>query len=357
MKKKICLIAPSNSIHTIKHIDILKKCHYDIYYIALRDEWHPIKNTTFINLIENIPYKLALFYAWMRIHKRIKKINPDLIHVHYLTPFGLFVLNTKAKKIISFWGSDIRISYKNSTLFMKYLYNRAIKSSDYILIPGNYLLEYIPYKIEKVKETIWGIDIKSLGEKNDDEKAKWDFKDNEIIITSIRVNRRIFQIERIIDAVSELERKGNKVHLNLIEGSYNNYNAEIRNYTKGKEFIQFHNLLNNSEYHSLLRASDIGLSLATTDAGPVSVKESMAIGLPIIFQDIFGINRTIQNNITGIGLSDLSIESLEEYLHSLIYNRELYEKISKNAKIYAMKNFDQKKYEQALKTIYGLLLK
>ncbi len=357
MKKKICLIAPSNSIHTIKHLDILKKYQYDIFYIALRDEWYPVKNTIFINLIKNIPYKLALFYAWMRIHKRIKKINPDLIHVHYLTPFGLFVLNTKAKKIISFWGSDIRSSYNNATLFMKYLYNKAIKSSDYILTPGNYLLEYVPYKIKNVRETIWGIDIRSLGEKNDDEKAKWDFKEDEIIITSIRINRKIFQIKRIIDAISELEKKENKIHLNLIEGSYDNYNAEIRNYAKRKNFIQFHDLLNNSDYHSLLRASDIGLSLATTDAGPVSVKESMAIGLPIIFQDIFGINRTIQDGITGIGLNNLSVKSLEEKITDLIEDKKLYEKISKNAKVYAMNNFDQKKYEQALETIYGLLLK
>ncbi|MCK4523620.1 glycosyltransferase family 4 protein, partial [candidate division WOR-3 bacterium] len=255
------------------------------------------------------------------------------------------------------WGSDIRISYKNSTLFMKYLYNRAIKSSDYILTPGNYLLEYIPYKIKKVKETIWGIDIESLGEKNNNEKIKWGFKKNDIVITSIRVNRRIFQIKRIIDAVSRLQIRENRIHLNLIEGSYDDYNAEIRNYAKGKKFIQFYNLLNNYDYHSLLRASDIGLSLATTDAGPVSVKESMAIGLPIIFQSIFGIDRTIQNGSTGIGLNDISIESLEKRLHNLIYNRELYEKISENTKIHAMKNFDQKKYEETLETIYGLLLK
>lgn len=357
MKKKICLIAPSNSIHTIKHIDILKKYQYDIYYIALRDEWYPIKNTTFVNLIKNIPYKFALLYAWIRIHKRIKKIDPDLIHAHYLTPFGLFILNTKVKKIISFWGSDIRISYKNATLFMKYLYNKAIISADYILTPGDYLLEYIPYKLKRVKETIWGIDIESLCEKNDDEKTKWGFKENEIIITSIRVNRNIFQIERIIDVVSKLQIKENRIHLNLIEGSYDDYNQKIRKYAKGKEFIQFHNLLSNSDYHSLLRASDIGLSLAITDAGPVSVKESMAIGLPIIFQDIFGIDKTIQNNITGMGLNDLSIESLEESLNNLIYNKELYNKISQNAKIYAMENFDQKKYEEELESIYGLLLK
>ncbi len=357
MKKKICLIAPSNSIHTIKHIDILKKYQYDIYYIALRDEWYPTENTTFINIIKNIPYKLALFFAWMRIHKRIRKINPDLIHIHYLTPFGLFVLNTKAKKIISFWGSDIRISYENSALFMKYLYNKAIKSADYILTPGNYLLKYIPYKIKKVKETIWGIDIKSLGEKNDYEKAKWGFKRNDIIITSIRINREIFQIKRIINAVSRLQTKENRIHLNLIEGSYNDYNVEIRNYTKGKKFIQFHDLLNNSDYHSLLKASDIGLSLATTDAGPVSVKESMAIGLPIIFQDIFGISRTILDGITGIGLNDLSVKSLEDKITNLIEDEKLYKKISKNAKIHAVRNFDQKKYEEGLETIYGLLLK
>ncbi|MDY6786910.1 MAG: glycosyltransferase family 4 protein, partial [candidate division WOR-3 bacterium] len=275
-------------------------------------------------------------------------------HAHYLTPYGYFILPAKCTTIISLWGSDIRIKYSQSSgLFRRFL-NRVMNKADILMIPGDYMLDYLDFSRKNIIETIWGIDAEHIGIKNDQEKNLWNFHNDEYIITSIRVNRDIFQIERIIDAVYRICESGYKVKLNLIEGPYTEYNKIIRNKCRNKQFVNIYNHLSHEQYVSLLRATDIAVSIALEDAGPVSVKESMALGLPVIYQDIEGINRTIDSS-TGFPLSTRSKDELIEVINTIINDTGKREMIARNAREFAISSFSQKTYISRVMGIYERL--
>lgn len=354
MKKTVLLIAPPRSIHTMKHIDMLHYFGMNVFYISLRDEWYPVKNTFYVPF-EYPFYKLSIMKAFFRVSKIIKQVRPDIIHAHYLTPYAYFILLSKCRTIISLWGSDIRITYRKSGYLFRYFLKRVILKADVVLIPGVYMKDYLDLKIPHLYETIWGVDTELLGKREPKEKHKWGFAIDDFIITSIRVNRDIFQIERIIDSVDSLAQKYENIQLNIIEGPYADYNLRIRKRCSGRSYINIHRHLSHEQYISLLRASDLALSIALEDAGPVSVKESMVLALPVVYQKIRGIDRTI-NVKRGFGLETLSTDELTECIEFIMNNEKERDIISENARKYALEHFDQRKYITKMKRIYEKLL-
>lgn len=354
MKKTVLLIAPPRSIHTMKHIDMLHDLGMKVFYVSLRDEWYPVKNTFYVPF-ECYFYKLSIIKAFFRVSKIIKQVRPDIIHAHYLTPYAYFILLSKCRTIISLWGSDIRITYKRSGSLFRYFLNRVMLKADVVLIPGVYMRDYIDLKIPHLYETIWGIDVEQLGKKEPEAKKNWGFETDDFVITSIRINRDIFQIERIIDSVDSLAQKYDDIQLNIIEGPYTDYNIKIRKKCSGKSYINIHRHLSHEQYISLLKASDLAISIALEDAGPVSVKESMALGLPVVYQEIRGIDRTISMK-RGFGLETQSTDELTECIELIMNNEKKTKKISQNARRFALDHFDQKKYVAKMKRIYEKLL-
>lgn len=351
MMKKILVIGPPKSYHTEQHIENARNEGYKLTYIAFRDKWKPVDSTYYISLIKYIPYRIMLLIAWIKTRFIINKIKPDIVHAHYLTPFCLFTFPCNRRTILTLWGSDIKITYKKMGFIMKKISNISMKNAAYVSIPGDYMRKYLP-SFNNITTTVWGIDINKTGNRNEDDRRYVGFPVNSIVITSIRVNRDIFQIERVINAAEILRDAYPDIILNIIEGPYIEYNKKIRRITEGKDYINIFKYLDNDDYLKLLRASDIGISIATTDAGPVSVKESMAIGLPVIFQSIDGIEETINDMETGKALYTYSVDELVSVIKELIENKELWSTLSGNAGKYSRENFNRHSYFSKISKLY-----
>ena len=349
--KKILIIAPPKSYHTEQHIENARKYGYDITYIAFRDNWEPVKKTYYIPLMKYLPYKIMLLISWLRVRFIINKVKPDIIHTHYLTPFCLFTFPCNKSTILTLWGSDVRVTYKNMGFVMKMISNIVMRRAAHVLIPGNYMRKYLT-PLNNITTTVWGIDIDKTGSRNESDRKSVGFPVNSIVITSIRVNRDIFQIERIINAAEILRETYSNIIFNIIEGPYVEYNKKIRKITEGRDYINIFKHLDNDDYLKLLRASDIGISIATTDAGPVSVKESMAIGLPVIFQSIDGIEETINDMETGKALYTYSVDELVSVIKELIENKGLWSTLSRNAEKYSKENFNRHNYFSKISKLY-----
>lgn len=356
-KRRILIIAPHESEHTARWIHMLERENkYEIYYIAFKKEWRPVKHSIYIPLKKHIPYKLNLIMAWHHVRKYVKAIQPDIIHAHYLHPYGLFTLGIKKPVIISFWGSDITTSYSNADKITKYLLNRSINGASHIFTVGEHLIDMLDSIPKRYSVIIWGIDTKTIGSINHKLREKYGFEAKDVIILSIRIMRDIFQIERIISAYEHVKAKNKNAKLILIRGPFDEYNKLIENRIKGVEGISVLPMMNNKLFLDIIRMSDIGLTLAVKDGSPVSVKESMGIGLPLIYQDIDALESMLKDRETGVAVKGYSIEELIEKIEMLTDNKALYNRIAGNATRFAFDNLDEKTQFKKALNIYRCLL-
>lgn len=356
MKKKILLIAPPESAHTLDWIKFLKQLDmFNLFYISLKKDFKPVENSFFIDF--DLPfYKLNLLKSYFKVQNMIKKIQPDLIHAHYLFPYGLLTLNDQKKTIISFWGSDITNDYKNSNFFFKYLADLSIKQADYITFAGKHLKKFFNYEIKESDLLIWGVDKNFIDKIDPLEKEKIGFSKDDFIVLNLRFIREIFQIERVIATLEELNKNYNNIKLILIKGDDSSYYRMIKEKCKNLSFVKILENFSKEKFISLIKGCDLTLSLSLRDGSPVSVKEAMMCEKIVLYQDIEPMKEFFGQKDFLTSLKTLEKKELYEKILFYYKNRNVLNETGKKMKKFAEENFEREKCFKKGLEIYKKLL-
>jgi len=97
---KICFLAASNSIHSHKWINFFSNKGHEVIWISLVQTSNKISDN-----IKYYEFTNEIFFSLYKVRKLILKLNPDIVHVHYLGYYGLLGLFSGAKCIVSTpWG-------------------------------------------------------------------------------------------------------------------------------------------------------------------------------------------------------------------------------------------------------------
>lgn len=103
-------------------------------------------------------------------------------------------------------------------------------------------------------------------------------------------------------------------------------------------------LLGQQDPTHILSISNLTILTSTIDGSPMSIKESMSVGVPVISSNVGGIPELIINKFNGILLDHNNIDGYVENILSLKNDDELYEKFSKNSILHATKYFNEDKF-------------
>lgn len=101
-------------------------------------------------------------------------------------------------------------------------------------------------------------------------------------------------------------------------------------------------LNDDNELASLYSACDFSICASTEDNLPNTVIESLACGLPVIGFDIGGVPDMIENDKNGYIIPPFDILAFSKAIEILIYNHEVINKFSNNARIGAIEKYDSK---------------
>lgn len=115
---KLLLLSDPNSVHTIKWAKSLAQYGIDIIIFGLGDfivnDYDDIKNITVKTLNETVTRdegalsKLKYLKAIPTIKNIIKDFEPDIVHAHYASSYGLVgALSGFHPFVVSVWGADV----------------------------------------------------------------------------------------------------------------------------------------------------------------------------------------------------------------------------------------------------------
>lgn len=219
---KIILLADPNSVHTIRWAKALETLDFDLLVIGISSlivsdyENTGIKVKCFnqnIKRKEGALSKIKYLFALPWIKKEIARYDPDIVHAHYASSYGLLgALSGFHPFIVSVWGSDV-FTFPKISLIHKYVLKYVFRQSDSILSTSHIMAkETKQYTSKYIAVTPFGIDMDKFYPIH----VKSLFNEEDIVIGTVKTLEEKYGIEYLIKSFKILSDKYPDVPLKLL---------------------------------------------------------------------------------------------------------------------------------------------
>jgi glycosyltransferase involved in cell wall biosynthesis len=364
-KPAICYIS-SLSIHSSRWIDAFSQKGYKTSLITDKETW-----------VASAPKSTQIFrlpaLSKQNSHKRfipntldlvriIRKLNPDLIHLHALHYYAPAIFLSNHSYILTSWGLEV-LELLESGFVEKTLAKMAATLARQITVDAECLKEIwtrngIPD--DKIDVIPFGVDINMFHPRisRNTIRKKLGIKstDTQIISTRPFFNHH-YNIECLINAIPLVLKSHKNVKFILKgTGPLEPYFRKLVEKLKIAEYVHFIGLVPHADVARYLVSSDIYVSTSFIDSTSVSLLEAMACGAAPVVTDILGNREWIQDGANGFLFPPRDSRALAEKIIQLIENPHLQELYSqRNYKIIREKA-DWQKCVSKMEAIYESLL-
>ncbi len=283
--------------------------------------------------------------------------KPEVLHVHYMGLNGLLGLIIPAKKkIFTAWGSDV--IFPKYTFLLKLMILRA----DLITTDAQHVydkLVSIGAKKEKIKIINFGIETNKFIKKPKNSyfrnKLFNALNENDPIVLSLRNHEEIYDIETLINSITNVLSKINNVKFCIGgSGSLTEKYKKLVEKLNLQNNVSFFGSYDHNELSDLFGQVNLYVSTSLSDAGiSSSTAEAMSCEVPVIISNTGENDIWIQDGING----DLFEAGDFEKLSSLIINNldhiELAEAKGKKGRQTIIERNDLNNEMIKMKKIYG----
>lgn len=232
-----------------------------------------------------------------------------LIHAHRPDHLAAFILTKKNPSVITLHGQQARTINIRKGIIIRTIYNilekYALKRATYLIAVDNKTKDFYstlyPSFYKKIITIPTGVDtnlFKPLDKLLQREKLKLNSNDNIILyVGRIEPPKRI---KEMIEAFEIVLKKSTNYKLILVgDGTQLNAIRDIVIKIKLSEAILFWGVRSKSELPSIYNAADITVLYSGNEGSPLSVKESLACGVPVVANDVGDISDIIIDGMNG----------------------------------------------------------
>ena len=361
---KICYLADAGSIHTQRWIKYFADNGHEVHLISFRSlgdcnikdvKLHLLKRLR--PQIRFVSFPINLFFEVIQVRELIKKIKPDIVHVHYIARYGVLGLSGFHPLVATGWGSDILIAPKKSKIAKK-IVKYTLKHADLFTSDSNYLRDVaIGYGAPSNNSYVinWGVDFKVFNPFS--KPAKNELKANLNvcpIVISTRSFEYVYNIDIIIKAIPFVLKKVPNVKF-ILKNGYGTKGPELMNLTRKMGVADYTIIIDKMEDYDkmpyYLNMSDIYISVPSSDSTSVSLLEAMACGLPVIVSDLPANREWVKDGWNGYIVPTRDEKALADAIVNLLMDGE-------KRKIFGKRNYELVKekadYEKNMKIMEEL---
>lgn len=337
---KICLLAPANSVHTLKIAYSLKDKGYEILILSFHKPICKDLEVVYIPPVNILLGKLNYLVNILKVRNIINTFRPDILHAHYVSSYGLVgALLYYRPFIVSVWGSDIYDFPKKSPIhkyFVKYTLNKA----DFILSTSNVMsVETKKYTNKKIFVTPFGVDCEKF-------KPMPELKPKDkIIIGTIKALKPKYGIDILIKAFNILVKKYPNMPLELWIGGDGYLRENLVNLTINlgiSDRVKFLGYIPHEEVPKYFNMFSVSVSVSDSESFGVAVLEAQACGVPVVVSNVGGLPEVVRDGETGFIVPPRDPEAIAESIERLLLDKKLRTKFSVNARRFVLENYNWK---------------
>lgn len=356
---KILLLSDINSTHTRKWAEGLADRHIQVGIFSImppNNLWW--KNHSYIHLI-NTPKKLSQKWQYLTYYPElvrcIRQFQPGILHAHYASSYGLLgALSGFHPYVISVWGSDI-YDFPTKSIVNKYLIKNNLKKADVITSTSHTMAEETQkYTSKKIEVIPFGVNTHVFKPA----VSKKIFKDNEIVIGTIKSLECNYAIDTLLDSFYLLKKQLPNLNIKLLIVGDGSEKQKLLLQSKKlgiQQDVIFYGAVENNEVPQMLAEMDIFVVLSRHESFGVSVVEAMACEKPVVASNVSGFKEVMVNHQTGILVEKENPETTASAIRYLIENKDIAHQMAKSARLRVLQHYDFEKNLQQMISIYESL--
>lgn len=330
---KICFLGDSVAYHLLRWAKYFSDKGHDVSAITLNsqiiDDFGRVKVYLLKKTIPGsnlISRTLNLVPTLTQLKKLIKKINPDVLHAHSVSPYAyLGALTNFHPFIVTPWGNDVLIDIKKSKIERVFT-KLSLKKADLITCDGENTKEVIiklGISSQKIKFIIFGVDIEKFKPNLEKEKLKRSlFQTNSKIVISSRILTPVHNVGTFVKSAPLVLKVLPDIKFLVVgDGPEKNHLINTAKSLGVFNSIEFFGKAKQEEMISLLQASDAYVSTSLSESGlAASTAEAMACELPVINTDTGDIRLWIEDGKGGFVIPIKDPKILAEKIIYLLKN-------------------------------------
>ncbi|MDX5565730.1 glycosyltransferase family 4 protein [Streptomyces sp. ID05-04B] len=333
---RVVLLASATSVHTRRWADDLAMLGHEVTVCS----WHEPEVGSDGRRVASAPGgacpPLRVLRAGHWLRREVRRVRPDVIHVHSLGVHGALSLLLPAHPavpvVITPWGSELRAAERHSgrALAARLALRRAAR----VVPTSREVAELVAsrYRVPSSRITVlsWGVPDALLDSGNDTDprwtRAKYGIPADATVALSVRSTSEVYRTHEILAAYTRAARARPDLFLVLVAGhrsahaagrrAQQEYLARLRARAQdlaGRVAV-IDQPLDQAEMFSLMRASDAAISVPPADQRSSSVLEAAAAGCRLLLSDIAPYREMVTEGLLADLLPEPLVGSLADAL-------------------------------------------
>lgn len=362
--KKILLLADINSEHTQKWALGLADNGFKIgIYSFNRSGYNWIKqhpNITILHQAEEKPQAEALWtkFSYLKhvkpLKKAIRQFQPDILHAHYATSYGLVgALSGFHPFIISAWGTDV-MKFPEQNFISRSILKYNLSKADVLCATSETIKTYIHQVISKPVEVVpFGVDLNKFKPI----KVSSLFAEQQRVIGCVKSLKAVYNIDIVIQAFKRLKDKGVENIKLLIVGD-GSLKEEYKNLVKQLDLESeaiFTGRISQDEIPNYLNMLDVLVNVSEYESFGVSVVEAMACEVPVVVTEVGGLKEVVDSRSIGALVGIRNVEETADAILEILNHENLKESRVRLAKEKVKKYYNWSENLQSMIHIYQRL--
>ena len=353
----IAYLAACSSIHTIRWVKAMTKRGHRVHVFTLHPGSEDIDGGSVVDVL---PFKApaGYFLNAMELRRHLRKIRPDLLHVHNGSGYGtLGSLSGFQPRILSVWGSDV-YEYPDLSPLHRWIVKQNLRRADRVCSTSAVMAERtrsICPTVKNLRVTPFGIDLKRF---KPCKKAK---QEGTITLGTVKTLEYTYGIDILIRAFADASKslKGSdpalsqRLRLLIVGGG-----ADFDKLKKLAERLgighkaTFTGQVPHRLIPECLNQLDIYVAASRRESFGVAVLEASACEKPVVVSDVGGLPEIVVNGKTGMIIPSENIEGFTEAIIQLIQNKQLRKVMGISGRRHVVQHYSWRKSIEIMENIY-----
>lgn len=356
---KICYLSDASNYHTKKWCGFFAKRGHEIVVISLRKDSIPGVKVYAFDETELRQRSDASKLSYLKNVSHIKKIldreQPDILHAHFATSYGLLGALTKYHPfIISVWGTDV-YKFPNKSFLHRKLLEYNLKKADRIFSTSRDMARVTKqYTSKDVTVTPFGIDLNFFKPGSLNEK--------EFTVGIVKGLEKIYGVDYLIRGFKIFKEAHPEVRPRLLiagDGSQRQALEQLALDCDLEKNCCFLGFLKGEEVVEAYRAMDVSVlsSLPDSESFGVSALEAQACQIPVIASRVGGLPEVVDEGKTGLLIEPENPQAIAEVLEFMYEDKNRREEMGRAGRKFVEEHYDIEDNFGQVEKIYQLLVK
>ena len=318
---KICYLANSASIHTQRWARHFAQRSCEVTVISFQPG--EIEGIEVMQIpSRSSENRLNILLNLGRVRNLVKKIDPDILHAHYVTSYGLAgAISGRHPLVMTAWGSDVFIMPEKSRLYRQ-MVHFSLSRADLITSMADHMTQHLVEKgyaqAQKIVTLPFGVDTEIF---NPNRRSLVTTQKPPLVVSTRRLDRGL-DVHIFLQAIPYvLEDVADARFVVAGDGSLRVKLAEMARDLGIAKRVTFRGEVTQHQMAELLGEADVFISTSPTDGNNISLNEAMACGAFPVATDIPANRTWIINEKNGLLFTSKNIQELAEKITEALRNR------------------------------------